>query len=309
MKSSRVSGYAFTVIAATCWGLLGPVARVAFVEGVSALEVAFWRAALGGGLFGVHLLVLAYRRRVAPSDAHRRLRIRRGDLPAMFGFGVIGVALFYGAYQLAVEAGGAALASVLLYTAPAWVAGMGAAFLNEPLTRRKQVAVTLTLGGVAAIALGGTSGVTLTLAGIAWGLTSGLVYASYYPFGIYYFKRYVPAAVFAVALPVGAVVLAPWIAFTAKSAAAWTALLVIAVVSTYGAYLAYGAALQRLPASRASIVATLEPVVAAVAAGIWWNEDLGLWGYAGALLIVAAAVITAREGDENRDGEREERET
>ncbi|HHP7239179.1 DMT family transporter [Longibacter sp.] len=306
MRSSRVSGYVFTVIAATCWGLLGPVARVAFAEGVSALEVAFWRAALGGGLFAVHVLALAYGRRIAPSGAHRRLQIHRADMPAIVAFGVIGVALFYGAYQLAVQAGGAALASVLLYTAPAWVAGMGAAFLNEPLTRRKQVAVALTLGGVAAIALGGTAGVTLTVLGIAWGLTSGLVYASYYPFGIYYFERYVPAAVFAVALPVGAVLLAPWIAFTTKSAAAWTALIAIAVVSTYGAYLAYGAALQRLPASRASIVATLEPVVAAVAAGIWWDEDLGLWGYAGALLIVAAGVITAREGEQNSDGKRTE---
>jgi DME family drug/metabolite transporter len=244
------------------------------------------------------VLVLAYRRSARPGYRVRRLRIARRDWPAVLAFGVIGIAVFYGSYQFAVEAGGAALASVLLYTAPAWVAGMGAAFLDEPLTVRKQAAVALTLSGVAAIALGGTSGVTLTLAGIGWGLASGLVYASHYPFGIVYFQRYVPSAVFAVALPVAALVLAPWVSFAPKPASSWMALAVIAGVSTYGAGLAYGAALQRLSASRASIVATLEPVVAAIVAGLWWNEELGAWGYAGALLIVIAAALTAGEKED-----------
>ena len=39
--------------------------------------------------------------------------------------GIAGVSIFYGSYQLAVKAGGASLASVLLYTAPAFVALLG----------------------------------------------------------------------------------------------------------------------------------------------------------------------------------------
>lgn len=35
-------------------------------------------------------------------------------------FSVTGVTLFYGSYQMAIRTGGAAVASVLLYTAPAW---------------------------------------------------------------------------------------------------------------------------------------------------------------------------------------------
>ncbi|PEN12286.1 EamA family transporter [Longibacter salinarum] len=295
MTSSRFSGYLLTLTAATCWGLLGPMARVALADGVSALEVAFWRATVGGALFALHVALLAARRSARPSPARRRLRLQRADIPAVIGFGVIGVALFYGSYQLAVESGGAALASVLLYTAPAWVAGMGAAFLSEPLTRHKVGAVALTLAGVTAIAMGGTAGVTLTTVGILWGLLSGFLYASYYPFGKHYFQRYVPAAIFAVALPIGAIVLLPWIDFAPKSSAAWLALTAIAFISTYGAYLAYGAALQRLAASRASIVATLEPVVAAVVATLWWNEDLGVWGYVGAAMIVVATLLAAME--------------
>ena len=45
-------GYILILLAAVCWGLIGPVAKLAFREGVEPLEVAFWRAALGGVLLG-----------------------------------------------------------------------------------------------------------------------------------------------------------------------------------------------------------------------------------------------------------------
>ena len=262
------------------WGLLGPVARLAFQEGLSPLEVAFWRAALGGLLFAVH------------TSFKRNRPVQKRDLPAVIGFGVVGVALFYGAYQLAVETGGAALASVLLYTAPAWVALASFLLLNERLTLLKLSAVALTLLGVGGVALGGGQTIQFSWAAIGWGLLAGWCYALYYPFGKHYFDRYAPAAVFAWALPVGALGLWPLVSFSGKSPAAWGALAWISLASTYGAYMAYGAGMRRLEATRASVTATVEPVVAAAAAYVWWNEQFGALGYAGSLLILAAVLLT-----------------
>lgn len=293
--AGRTIGYGYILIAAICWGLIGPVARWALAVGVEPLEIAFWRAVIGGGCFVGHVAVLRLRRGTTA--------VQRRHLPLMVVFGLIGVSLFYSAYQLAVEQGGAALASVLLYTAPAWVAAVGVTMLGERFTARKTTAVVLTLIGVGSIALSGANNVQLTWGAIGWGLASGLSYALYYPFGKRYFDDYAPATIFAYALPVGALGLWPLASFSSKDAEAWLALGFIGVVSTYVAYLAYGAGLQRLEASRASIVATLEPVVAAAVAHWWWGERFGLWGYAGAALVIAAAFLAAAAPDAESERE------
>ena len=272
-------GYLYIVLAAACWALIGPVSRFAFAEGVAPLEVAFWRAALGSMLFGAHALVMR-----APCVA-------RADLPAMALFGLLGVSLFYSAYLLAVEEGGAALAAVLLYTAPAWVALMSAFWLGDRLTARKLAAVGLTVAGVAGIALGSGDALRLTAGAFAWGLVAGWCYALYYPFGKRYFSRYAPAVVYALALPVGALALLPFVDFVPKSGVAWAAIGWLSLCSTYLAYLFYALGLQRLEATRASIVATLEPVIAAGFAYLWWGERFGLGGYAGAVLVLAGVLL------------------
>jgi len=289
---TRLAGPAALLTAAVCWGLLGPVARVALREGVAPLEIAFWRAVVGGLLFAGHVAVM----RAYASDSLSLARIVRGrDGLAAAAFGLIGVSLFYAAYQLAIERGGAALASVLLYTAPAWVAAIGATWLGEPMTRRKLFAIGLTLTGISGIAMSGARTIHFSWAAVAWGLVSALSYALYYPFGKHYFDRLAPATIFAVALPVGAVGLLPLVVFQPKTPAAWLSILFIGGVSTYGAYLAYGAGLQRMDASRASLLATLEPVVAAVVAHLWWDERFGPWGYVGAALVLSAAFLTAAQ--------------
>ena len=276
-------------MAAALWGLLGPVARLAFQEGLSPLEVAFWRAALGGLLFATHTLL------------KRNRSVQKRDLPAVIGFGVVGVGLFYGAYQLAVETGGAALASVLLYTAPAWVALASSLLLNERITLLKLSAIALTLLGVGGVALGGDQTIQFSWVAIGWGLLAGWCYALYYPFGKHYFDRYAPAAVFAWALPAGAVSLWPLVSFSGKSPVAWGALAWISLASTYGAYMAYGAGMRRLEATRASVTATIEPVVAAAVAYVWWNEQFGALGYAGSLLVLVAVLLTIFDREKTRE--------
>ena len=283
-------GYAYIIAAALLWATIGPAARFALRAGLDPLEISFWRAAIGGLLFALH------------AAARGRLRIARRDLPAVGGFALLGVTIFYWSYFRAVELGGAALAAILLYTAPAWVALAAALWLGERLTVRKSLAVVSTLAGIALVALGsgsggtGDTGLSATRGtAIAWGLLAGVAYAAYYLFGKRYFERYEASTLFAYALPLGAVLLLPAVTFVSKSAADWLVLLFLAIVPTYGAYLLYSIGLARVEATRAATVATLEPVAAAALAYAVWGEALRGLGYVGAALVLSGVLLVATE--------------
>ena len=289
--ASRSSwGYAYVIAAALLWATIGPAARFALRAGVQPLEISFWRATIGGLLFVLHAVVRG------------RLRIARHDLPAVGGFALLGVTIFYWSYFRAVQLGGAALAAILLYTAPAWVALAAALWLGERLTMRKSLAVALTLAGIALVALGsgssdvGSASLSATRGtALAWGLLSGLAYAAYYLFGKRYFARYEASTLFAYALPLGAALLLPAVTFAPKTGVDWLVLLFLGVVPTYGAYLLYSIGLARVEATRAATVATLEPVAAAALAYAVWGEALHGLGYVGAALVLAGVLLVATE--------------
>ncbi|WP_448595279.1 DMT family transporter [Thermoflexus hugenholtzii] len=272
-------GYLYVLAAACLWGLIGPLSRLAFAFGWTPLEVAFWRAALAGLLFGLHALRLG------------RVRVARRDLPAVLAFGLVGVALFYASFQFAVQASGGAMAAVLLYTAPAWVALLSRIFLKEAMGPRKLVALMLTLLGVAGVSLQGGA-VRVSITGILWGLTAGFTYALYYLFGKLYLPRYETPTLFAYAMPVGALALLPLVSFHPPNLPAWGAVLLLTIGSTYLAYLTYYAGLRRLEATRAAVVATVEPVVAALVSYLAWRERFGPLGYLGAALILTGVLLT-----------------
>jgi drug/metabolite transporter (DMT)-like permease len=132
----QIKGYLYITAVAALWGILGPFSRLAFSEGLQPMAVAFRRAALTWGFSGIH------------AAATHALRLDLRDLPMVALFTVTGVTAFYGTYQMAIRAGGAARASVLLYTAPAWVAMLARLVFKEPITRPKIIALVLTLIGV-----------------------------------------------------------------------------------------------------------------------------------------------------------------
>ncbi len=282
----QLKGYLYIIMAAVLWGFLGPFGKMAFQEGISPLEVAFWRASLAWLCFGSQALI------------QREIRVEKRDLPSLALFGFFAVTLFYGAYQIAVDRGGAALASVLLYTAPAWVVVLSRFFLKELFTPAKAVALILTLTGVVLISMNQKTGLSIVKGGgpsaILFGLLSGFCYSLYYIFGKHFSEKYSASTLFLYILPFGAICLLPWFTFTDKNLTAWAALGLIAFVSTYGAYHFYYAGLKHIEAGRASIIATAEPVVAAVVAWFWWNESFSMAGYTGSVLIITAVILMIR---------------
>ncbi|RQD66592.1 MAG: EamA/RhaT family transporter [Desulfonatronovibrio sp. MSAO_Bac4] len=280
-KKEHIKGVAYILIAALLWGCIGPVAKIAFSQGLAPLEVAFWRALIGWAFFACHAVLI------------KKMGIQTHDLPLILVFALICVTGFYGSYQLAVNLGGAAKASVLLYTAPAWVALMALVFLGEKITRQTIAGIIACMAGVILISIsnGNIGGHSFSWAGIFFGLMAGFTYALYFIFGKKLFPRYQAVTVFSWILILGAFSLIPFIEFSAPTKTSWFALIFLGFLSTYLAYFFYARGLVRLRASQAAVVATMEPVVAAFLAYLFWQENLGIWGYTGALLIISGVII------------------
>jgi len=277
-----VNSYLLVFIAAVLWGLIGVFSQSILDAGLGALEIAFWRAALAGAMFSLHACVT------------RQMRLAWGrELGLMAGFALVGVTLFYASYTLAVETGGVSLASLLLYSAPAFVALAAWSLLGEALTARKLGLLALTLTGVLLVSQSGGEGVQVTPASLFWGGMAALSYSSYYIFGKWALSRYAPVTIYALALPIGALGLLPLVDFAPKTPQVWGLLLLLAFFSTYIAYGLYYTGLKRAEASRAVLVASVEPVIAAALAAAVFGERLGIWGVLGGALILSAALLAS----------------
>jgi len=280
VTGTATTGYWLVLLAAVLWALLGVFSTRLLGAGVPAFEIAFWRAALASPLFIVHAALL------------KKLRLAPRDAPAFTAFALVGVTLFYAALNLAIEAGGVSLAFVLLYTAPAFVAVLAAVFLGERLTPLKIALVLMSMLGVLLVTRG--DGATASLTAVAWGLTAGASYASYYLFGKWALRRYRPVTIFAYVMPLGALGLLPLVEFDVlrvSSSAVWLDLALMGTLSTYLAYFVYYTGLRTVEASRAVLVATVEPLLAALLAALLFGERLGVSGIIGGSLILATAII------------------
>ena len=269
--------------AATLWGAIGPAAGFAFAAGVRPLELACWRAAFAAPLFAL-LWVRGGSARPAPRD-----------LLGMAAFGTVGIAGMYAAFFAAVEAGGDPLAAALLYTGPAWVAAIQRVTQGRRLGGAGRVALVLSVAGVAILTGAGTGAPPSAVAVLA-GLASGAAFATHFTLAVPYLSRFGAPAVFAVAMTVAAIVLAPALRAPLPPAGAVPAIAFITLGATVMASVCFGRAVTRMPPVRAAVLSTWEPVVAALLAWAVWSTPIGAAQGMGALLILGAAVLVGRRG-------------
>lgn len=290
-----LSGYAFIVGAACMWGTIGIFFSVLhFNFGMSALTIGILRAGLAALLLAGALLI--WKR-----DA---LRFERALLLPLMLFGLVGIAAFYVLNTEAVFLTNVATASVLLYTAPAFVTLVAWRVWHEPLTPRKIFAVIASFIGVALVArMYDPNALQLNGWGVLVGAAAGFTYGMFTLFSKFFSTRASPWTTVLYSLVFGTLFLIPLqfiplpgieppnyrALFT--EAGAWVALLGLCLGPTLGSYALYNRGLKTISASVASVIATIEPVVAVIAGFVIYQQALEFLQLVGAAIIIASALL------------------
>jgi len=302
---SRLSrGYLICFSATVLWSLTGILIRYLTEEyHIPPLVLAFWRDLIVALTLAAALFFLA----------PKRLRIQREHFIFIFAYGFV-LSVFNSLWTVSVDLNGAAVSTVLAYSSAAFTAILGWWLLKEGLGWVKIAAVVLSLLGC--LLVSGAYDLALwqlNPVGIITGLLSGLAFAAYNLFGRTSAKRGIfpwTALLYTFSIAtvfiLGFNLLSGWLpAGTASSRlmwqgsslAGWAILAFLAVGPTIGGFGLYTVSLTYLPASVASIIATLEPVMTTTLAFFLLGERLTPPQWAGSLLIISGVILLRlREG-------------
>ncbi len=288
-KAAGKVGSSLLILAAgSLWGLMGLLVRSLDEQGLSSMEVCFVRSSVT--FVCMFLIAFIFDRKA--------FKIRLKDIWCFAGTGAFSVAFFNYCYFKTMTLTSLSVAAVLLYTAPAFVMLMSAVLFKESLSFQKLLALILAFAGCAFVSgiMGGAG--TLSASGILYGLGAGFGYALYSIFGRYALERnyssvtisfytFVFAAIstffFVDAKAVfGAVGSSP--AFLGK-----TVFLVLLV--TLLPYLSYTKGLNGMENGTASVLASIEPVVATLVGIVIYKERMNFWNMLGICLVLGSIVL------------------
>ena len=285
--NKRNTAAALAILAAAAlWGMIGLWNRHLMAGGFSPYTIVLVRNM--GGLVLLAAIFAVKDRSV--------FRVERCHLKYFFGTGVVSVLLFTVCYFSCQKVCSLAVASILLYTAPAIVVLLSAALWKEPVTRKKLLALGLTLAGCALVTGVLSGGVTVTVQGVLLGLGAGFFYALYSIFGRYALAHYSAMTVTVwtfVFCGLGALVfLRPGeLALVLERPSMALLSLGLVVVSTAAPYLLYTWGLAQVEPGRAAILASIEPVVASLVGVLAFGEPMTAMTAAGIACVLAGVYI------------------
>lgn len=277
-------GYLFVFMAASTWGTLGIFARYLDDFGLDAFTMVFYRVLFALIFLSVYLRLVGVGFSIAPS----RLKFY-----ALYGF--FSIFLFYTLYFYTVTISSVSFAVLLLYTAPVYSILLGRLLFGERLTPEKIAALFMVLFGV--LLVNGPNGGFSTRA-LVFGLLTGFTYALYGVLAKFAVSKEEPEKALFYTLLFGLLFLTPFSRFSVPMGAL-PYLFALALLPTFFGYILYNHALKEVEVSKASIVATVEPVVAIILAFILFGETLTWLQILGAVLIIGGSILVHLGGGKN----------
>lgn len=296
-------GYVMVAAAAALFAVNGSASKVVLDTKLSSLELAQLRATCAA--IGLLAFLVAF--------ARPTLRVTRREVLFLIAFGVVGIAFVQWLYFVAIHNLPVGVALLIEFTAPLYVALFARFVYREVIRRRIWVSAVLCIFGLALVVelwagvAFSTVGVTAALAG-AFGLTAYLLLAEHQrrerdAVSLTFYGFLFATLLWAAVQPLWEF---PWAVLgdsvslqgnlSEYSAPIWLLVGFIVVVGTMVTFSLLNGALRHLSATRASIVSTLEPVIATVVAWLWLGETFGVAQLVGGGIVLAAIFIaqTAR---------------
>jgi len=303
--SRATLGTIFVLIAGISWGCSGLFVRYFSALNLGTMQLNFFKVGFAGLVLLLYCLIF-------DRDS---LKIKLKDLWVFLCSGLVSLVFFTWAYFSTIQATSMSTAAVLLYLAPIIVMLLSALLFHEPITKRKALACGMAFVGCAFVSgiVGGD--LSLPFRALITGLLSAVGYALYSIFGkialnMGYHTNTITTYTFVFATLGTAVFLKP---SQIKEAAALSGnpcqfagmVILMSVIVSLLPYLCYTQGLERIPAGKASIMASIEPVMATVLGALVFHEIPDAFGFIGIALVIGAIVLLNLHGKGKQEAETE----
>ena len=283
--------YILVLIAGVSWGLIGVFTKAIDALGFTEMQMLFVKGVLATAVL---FLITFFKDK-------SQLKLKNWkDIRYFIGTGVVSFAFFSWAYMKAVNLTSLGVAAVLLYTAPTFVMLFSILLFGEQMTKTKGIVLLMTFAGCILVTGILEGGAAFTWQGIVIGLAAGVGYALYSIFGTYairggYGSLTISFYTFLLATIVISFLVEPAaVVSQITEMGQWPLAISFALLTTVVPYLAYTKGLRGLPASKASVTATIEPVVAAVLGIVVFHESVSMLKITGIVLVLSSVVVMSR---------------
>ena len=272
--------------AGTLWGFMGLFVRLLGERGIGSTGAVLLRCALAAALFAVTILL----------KDRKLFRVRLRDLWCFLGTGLCSLLFFTWCYFTSMNYLDLSTAAILLYTAPSIVIVLSRFVFREKLTPAKLAALVLAFAGCCLVS-GVGSGTRLPTAGLLYGLGAGFGYALYSIFARLAMDRgYHSITVnfytcLLAALGAGLIWGLGPVPVMFSGGGTFALCLCAAAVTCFLPYLLYTYGLSGVETGKASIMASVEPVVATLVGVFVFRERLTAGGLCGTLLVLGAVIL------------------
>lgn len=286
-------------LAGCLWGAMGIFVRQFNAYGITSMNIVFIRS-----LFTA-IVIFAFTAIYKPS----LLRVKLRDLWIFAGCGLLSIVFFNFCYFSAIETMSLSVAAILLYTAPIFVTLMSALFFREKITLRKMAAIAISIVGLALVTGIFGDAVVVSPIGILFGIGSAVGYALYSIFSRLALNRgYTPLTITGWSFAFAALFSAFFCDFplffefyTEKPSMLLFSLIFALVVSVFP-YLLYSYGLTGVENSKASVIASVEPVAATVFGVVLYREYPSVTSLIGIVLVLGALLLCIEQSNQKRDG-------
>jgi drug/metabolite transporter (DMT)-like permease len=270
------------------WALNLSVTKVILDRGLAPLSYATVRYGLAAAIF----VVLAL-------SVEGTLRIARSDL-RLVALAAVTLWVNQLCFVFALDLTAASTVGILLGAIPVFTGLFGLVLGTERASRRFWAAAAISFAGVSLVAVGAVGEVSASVTGIALGIATAATWAAYSVAFAPLTKTYSVTRLSAVVLPCTWVLIAlagipqtrdqDW----SLGWDIWALLLFATIGPLVLTNVLWFRSIRRIGANRATLVANLEPFVAAILAVVLLAEPLGVLQVLGGVLIAAGIVVSRR---------------
>jgi len=290
----RILPYIFVITSAILWGIISIFVGNLSNNGFTSIQIVTIRVSIAAIILSIF---------TAFKDI-KLFKIGFKDFHYFIGTGILSIVFFNWCYFTSLKLTSVSISAVLLYTAPAFVTLISRLLFKENISKKKVFSLILTfIGCIFVSGFLESINTKISIIGLAVGLGAGLGYALYSIFSKLALKRYNPITITLYTFIFAAIGLIPLGGYSNITEVLYNKSLLIsslelALFSTVIPFYLYTFGLSYIDSTKASIIATIEPVVASLIGIFYFKETLSVLQIIGIILVVSAVIIVSLKQEE-----------